>query len=150
METSTGISAEQLQAIMAQQAELMKGIVAEAVRAAKELPDDQKADREKAKKQEALAIQQAMDQAKAEEKAKETRQSSCQHKKENGKWATSGQVIGGRYAMLICQRCQKSWMWEPAAEVTAQLLAGDLVLFQAEPPHNAVANKIPMLAVERA
>lgn len=118
--------------------EMMQQVIATAIKAAKELPDEEKEERAKKKKYEETAIKQAMEQAKAEEMARESRQSNCGHKKENGRWATSGQVIGGKFAMLICQHCQKTWMWEPTdPNVIAQLLAGDLVLLHAEPPYQA-------------
>lgn len=136
------ITSEQLQ-------EMMQQVVATAIKAAKELPDDEKLERQKKQELRDRSIQQAREQVEAEERAKTNRQSNCAHKKENGKWATSGQVIGGKFAMLICQRCQRSWMWQPDPETIAQLLAGDLVLFQAEPPHTAIPNQFPPVARER-
>lgn len=70
----------------------------------------------------------------ADFQAKQDRHNRCEHKKENGKWATGGQVIGNEI-FLICQHCQKTWQWKPSSEVIAQLLSGDLTLHQAEPPN---------------
>ena len=129
--------------------EMMQQVIATAIKAAKELPDEEKEERAKKKDYEKKVIQQAMQQAEAEEKARETRQANCGHKKENGKWSTSGQIIGGKFAMLICQHCQKTWMWEPAPETTAQILSGDLVLFQAEPPYQARISQEAPIAREK-
>lgn len=129
--------------------EMMQQVIATAIKAAKELPDEEKEERAKRKEYEKKVIDQAMEQAAAEENARNTRQANCGHKKENGKWATSGQVIGGRFAMLICQHCQKTWMWEPSdPNVIAQLLSGDLVLFQAEPPAQARISAPPPVVKE--
>ena len=133
MSETVGITAEQLQQLLENQAKMTEGIVASAIKAAKELPDNEKEKLLEAERRRSIAMKQSRDQIEAEERAKKQRQDSCSHKKENNKWATSGQVIGGRYAMLICQRCQKSLYKEFDREVTAQLLSGDLVLFQADP-----------------
>ena len=70
----------------------------------------------------------------ADFQARVDRQTRCEHKKENGKWATGGQVVKNEI-FLICQHCQKTWQWNPGDAVIAQLLAGDLTLHQAEPPN---------------
>jgi hypothetical protein len=132
-EVSTGITMEQLQAILAAQAELTKGIVAEAVKAAKEPTADELEKRTELQRRAAISRKQARDQFNAEQQAKAQRHAQCSHRKENGKFATSGQVIGGRYAILVCQHCQDCWYKEFEREVTAQLLSGDLTLFQADP-----------------
>lgn len=136
-ENTMVISQEQLQklleGILANQSESTKEIVATAIKAAKELPDAEKDKITEAERRRQISMKQSRDQIEAEEKAKKQCQDNCGHKKENGKWATSGQVIGGRYSMLICQRCQKPWYKEFDREVTSQLLSGDLVLFQADP-----------------
>jgi len=71
-------------------------------------------------------------------KATENRQAGCDHKKENGKWATGGQVLGNGTALTICQHCQKAWYWKPAPEVAQQLLSGDLTLHQSAPPSRTI------------
>jgi hypothetical protein len=132
-EVSTGITMEQLQQLLAAQAELTRGIVAEAVKAAKEPSEDEKEKRTELQRRAAISRKQARDQFNAEQAAKAQRHAQCSHKKENGKFATSGQVIGGRYAILVCQHCQDCWYKEFDREVTAQLLSGDLTLFQTDP-----------------
>lgn len=132
-EVTTGITMEQLQQLLAAQAEMTKSIVAEAIKAAKEPSEDEKEKRSELQRRAAISRRQAREQFAAEERAKEQRHANCNHKKENGKFATSGQVIGGRYAILVCQHCQDCWYKEFEREVTAQLLSGDLTLFQADP-----------------
>jgi hypothetical protein len=132
-EVTTGITMEQLQAVLAAQAELTKSIVAEAIKAAKEPTADEAEKKAELQKRAAISRKQARDQFAAEENAKAQRHAACSHRKENGKFATSGQVIGGRYAILVCQHCQDCWYKEFEREVTAQLLSGDLTLFQADP-----------------
>jgi hypothetical protein len=132
-DVSTGITMEQLQTLLAAQAEMTKSIVAEAIKAAKEPTEDEKEKRTELQRRAAISRKQARDQFAAEENAKKQRHAQCSHKKENGKFATSGQVIGGRYAILVCQHCQDCWYREYDREVTAQLLSGDLTLFQADP-----------------
>lgn len=132
-EVTTGITMEQLQQLMAFQAEQTKSIVAEAIKAAKEPSADEQEKRAELQRRAAISRKQARDQFAAEENAKAQRHAACNHRKENGKFATSGQVIGGRYAILVCQHCQDCWYKEFEREVTAQLLSGDLTLFQADP-----------------
>ena len=98
---------------------------------------------EKAKKDDLKAKAQASREASvatmmADHKAKEDRQNACDHKKENGKWATSGQMLGNGIAMTICQHCQKTWLWKPSIEVAQQLLSGDLTLHQSAPPSRTI------------
>ena len=130
---TTGITMEQLQELLKAQAEMTKSIVAEAVKAAKEPTVEEAEKREELKRRAEVSRKQAIAQQMAEENAKNQRHSNCSHRKENGKLATSGQVIGGKYCILICQHCQMSWYKEFDREVTAQLLSGDLTLFQADP-----------------
>jgi len=137
MESTAGISPEQLQVIlqslMKQQAEQTKEIVAAAITAAK-APTE--AELKKAKEEQERydkTIKQSMEQAKAEEMAKRARQQNCNHKKENGKWATGGQIIGGRYGLIVCQHCQKPWYAEFSQETISMINAGDLTLHQADP-----------------
>jgi hypothetical protein len=134
-EVTTGITMEQLQAILAHQAEQNRAAVTEAIRAAKEPSAEEAEKRTELQRRAAISRKQSHEQMQAEENAKKQRHANCgnYHKKENGKWATSGQVIGGRYCILICQHCQKTWYKTFDREVTAQLLAGDLTLFQASP-----------------
>jgi len=68
-----------------------------------------------------------------EQQAKAARQASCGHRKENGRFSTGGQVIGGRFALLLCSHCQKPWYKVFSPETMAQLNSGDLVLFGADP-----------------
>lgn len=77
--------------------------------------------------------QQAIENQEMERRAREIQQERCSHKKENGKWATGGQIIGGRYGMLICQKCFKTWFADFSQEVINQLNSGDLTLHQADP-----------------
>jgi hypothetical protein len=70
--------------------------------------------------------------------AKKHREDNCDHHKENGKWATSGQMLGNGLALTVCQHCQKEWYWEPSQSVAAQLLSGDLTLHQSQPPNKTV------------
>lgn len=132
-EVTTGITMEQLQQLLAAQAEMTKSIVGEAIKAAKEPSEEEKEKRTELQRRAAISRKQAREQFAAEERAKAQRHANCSHKKENGKFATSGQVIGGRYAILVCQHCQDCWYKEFDREVTAQLLSGDLTLFQADP-----------------
>ena len=138
-EATTGITMDQLQEILAAQAKLTKEmtteIVTAAVKAAKEPTQDEADKRAEAQRRAKISREQSHAQIMAEERAKKQRQDNCSnfHKKENGKWATSGQVIGGKYCLLICQHCQKTWYKEFDRETTAQLLSGDLTLFQASP-----------------
>lgn len=132
-EATTGITMAQLQEILAAQAAMTKDIVAEAVKAAKEPTADEAEKKAELKRRAEVSRKQAIQQQQAEENAKNQRHANCGHHKENGKWSTSGQVIGGKYCILICQHCQMSWYKEFDREVTSQLLAGDLTLFQADP-----------------
>ena len=132
-QVTTGITMEQLQAIMENQARMTKEIVAEAIKAAK-APTEEEAEKkaeDKARYERSRA--QARANQEAEFLAKKQRQDNCSHKKENGKWRTGGQVIGGRYAVIVCQGCQKEWYKTFSPEVMSQLQSGDLVLFQADP-----------------
>lgn len=129
----TGITMEQLQEILKQQAEMTKGIVAEAVKAAKEPTAEEAAKKAEDKERYERSRKQALQQQEAEYRSKMQRQSNCPHKKENGKFATGGQIIGGRYGMLVCQHCQKSWFANFSQEVIASINAGDLTLHQADP-----------------
>lgn len=132
-EVTTGITMEQLQELMRSQAMMTKEIVAEAVKAAKE-PTQEEADKKAELKRRAeISRKQAVEQTMAEQRAKDQLQNNCNHKKENGKFATGGQIIGGKYALLVCQHCRKEWYQQFSPEVTAQLLSGDLVLSQADP-----------------
>lgn len=132
-EATTGITMVQLQEILAAQAAMTKDIVAEAVKAAKEPTADEAEKKAELKRRAEVSRKQALQQQAAEENAKQQRYRNCDHKKENGKWATGGQVIAGKYAVLVCQHCQKPWYNQFSSEVTSQLLAGDVTLFQASP-----------------
>jgi phage repressor protein C with HTH and peptisase S24 domain len=132
-EVSTGISMEQLQTILAAQAAQTKEIVAAAVKAAKEPTEEDAAKKAEEKRRYDLSRKQARAQQEAEERSKRQRQLNCSHKKENGKWATGGQVIGERFGMIICQHCQKSWFATFSTEVISQLNSGDLTLHMADP-----------------
>lgn len=129
----TGITMEQLQALLENQARMTKDIVAEAIKAAKEPTAEEAEKKEELKRRAEISRKQAIAQQQAEEASKNQRHANCSHRKENGKFATSGQIIGGKYASLVCQHCQMQWFKEFPAETTAQLLAGDLTLFQADP-----------------
>lgn len=96
-------------------------------------PEDQ------AKKDEVVARAAASRKASAETmmadyRGKQARHDACDHKKENGKWATGGQMLGTGIALTVCQHCQNEWYWKPSADVVQQLLSGDLTLHQSAPP----------------
>jgi len=124
---------EQLQIILKQQAEQTKEIVAAAIAAAKAPSAEELKKAKEEDERFQRTIKQSMQQAEAEEHSRRTRQTNCNHKKENGKFATGGQVIGGRYGMLVCQHCQKEWFANFSQEVISQLNSGDLTLHQADP-----------------
>jgi hypothetical protein len=115
--------------------EQLQELLAGAIRSAKAPDPEEQEKKDQLKAQGDASRKAAREQVMAEIRSKESRQNNCRHKKDNDKWSTGGQVIGGNKALLICQRCQKTWMWEPSAEVVAALLSGDLTLHQAEPPN---------------
>jgi len=122
-ETGITLTPEQLQEIIKQAVMAGKAPSAEE----QEKIDEKKA---AAKRSREASISTMM----ADYQAKIDRQNRCKHKKENGRWATGGQVIKDEI-FLICQHCQKTWQWKPDASVISQLLSGDLTLHQAEPPN---------------
>lgn len=103
------------------------------VKAAKEPTEEVAAKLEEEKRRYEVSRKQARAQQEAEEKSKQQRQGNCSHKKENGKWATGGQVIGGRFGMIICQHCQKAWYAKFSQENISMLNSGDLTLHMADP-----------------
>jgi hypothetical protein len=114
--------------------EQLQTLLAGAIKAA-HAPDPEEQEKKDKEKARAAASRQAShDIMMADYQAKIDRQKNCSHKKENGKWATGGQVIKEKI-FLICQHCQKEWTWKPDPSVITQLLAGDLTLHQAEPPN---------------
>ena len=118
------------------------------IKAAKEPTEDQaiKLKEEKARYEKSRS--QAIQQQEAERRAKEQRQNNCTHKKENGKWATGGQVIGGRYGLLVCQHCQRTWYTRFSQETIQSINAGDLTLHQNSP--EGWQDEVPMEEVATA
>lgn len=114
--------------------ELLAGAIKAAIAPSPE--DQEKKDELKRRAQESKKA--SVDTMMADFQAKKDRQDRCDHKKENGKWATGGQMLGNGVALTICQHCQKAWYWKPAPEDAAQLLSGDLTLHQSQPPRTTL------------
>lgn len=147
-QVSTGITMEQLQVILKAQAEQTREIVAAAVAAAKAPTADEAAEKAEKKARYEKSRQQAIQNQEAERKAKEQRQNNCTHKKENGKYATGGQIIGGRYGMILCQHCQRPWFAKFSQEVISQINAGDLSLAMIDPTSGGWMDAPPAEMVE--
>lgn len=103
------------------------------LKAAKEPSAEEQSKIDEAKKREAKNKADFVQMVKQEQDSKTYRQNACGHKKENGRFSTGGQVIGGRFALLLCSHCQRAWYKAFPAETLAQLNSGDLVLFGADP-----------------
>lgn len=115
---------------------MMEAVVEKAIRVSKEPTPRELAEQKELDDKEARfkkSRQQAIENQEMERRAREIQQERCSHKKENGKWATGGQIIGGRYGMLICQKCFKTWFADFSQDVINQLNSGDLTLHQADP-----------------
>lgn len=132
-EGTVSLSMEQFQELLAAQANSTKEMMLELLKVAKNPSAAEQAEIDKKKQWEASAIESARQQLVMEDQAKHTRQTNCDHRKENGKWATGGQIIGGRYALLLCQHCFKPWYTTFSPENMAQLNAGDLTLTMCSP-----------------
>ena len=126
---------------------MMEAVVEKAIRISKEpTPKELAEQKELDEKKERFerSRQQAIQNMELDRRAREIQQERCPHKKENGKWATGGQVIGSRYGMLICQKCFKTWFAVFGQDVIQQLNSGDLTLHQADPTAPGWTAKPPM------
>lgn len=62
------------------------------------------------------------------------RQMSCDHKKENGKFATNGQVLADGNVLIICTHCAYEWKLKASPENRRAIESGDLTLAEIQPP----------------
>ena len=69
----------------------------------------------------------------------EEAQANCTHRKENGKWNTSGILNADGLVTLICQRCFKVWRIKVSPDNARLIDAGDLELAEQAPPAQAAA-----------
>jgi hypothetical protein len=77
---------------------------------AKEAKDQAEADRQNSRRAQMVKI------ARADEKARKSRESQCQHKKPNGEETSGGQEFSDGRVRIFCLRCQKVLReyWAPA------------------------------------
>ena len=133
MGTEVSYSHDQMQQLLLAMQEQNRQLVLELAKAMREPdPDTKKKKEEEAARAEKNRAE-YIDMVKAEEQSRINRQRACSHRKENGKFSTGGQIIGGRFAALWCSHCQKPWYKLFSPDVMAQLNSGDLILFGADP-----------------
>jgi len=124
---------EDLQQILLAMAQQNKEFAADLARELRKPDPDTQAKQDAEKARAAKNKADFVEMVKNDEAAKQMRQNACPHRKDNGRFSTGGQVIGGRYALLLCSHCQKAWYKVFPPETLAQLNSGDLILFGADP-----------------
>lgn len=138
-----GMSKEDLQEILTavsnSNSATLAGAIKEALLASKALPldeqlalDDKKARAENSKKEwRAMIVY--------ENEQKKRLVEGCGHRKENGRWSISGQIVGGKDVRLICLRCQGVWDVKINPETKSLIEHGDIELLGSAPPAGVLA-----------
>lgn len=136
-QVSTGITPEQLQAI------LTAAITAARVPNAKEQRELDKANEDDKRR-----LNMSLQLGKIEQEAQDRKRNGCSHMRYvagqrfaghaaprgalNAEWATAGQALQNGTAAIICQRCSTVWIFRPAPGHYAQIMQDGLL--GAEPP----------------
>lgn len=138
-----GISKTDLQEIMMavskSNASTLSEAIEKAIMAAKALPAEEQAEKDdkKARTAKSKAEWQAM--IVYENEQKKHLVENCGHRKENGRWSISGQIVGGKDVRLICLRCQGMWTVKITAEQKSLIEHGDIELLGSAPPAGVLA-----------
>lgn len=130
---------EILSAVSKSNASSLSEAIKEAIMASKALPPEEQAEKDdkKARLQKSKKEWQAM--IVYENDQKKRLVEGCGHRKENGRWSISGQIVGGKDVRLICLRCQGVWDVKISAEQKSLIEHGDIELLGSAPPVGVLA-----------